>query len=257
MRILITNDDGLNSSGMLEAERALSALGEVWAVAPDRERSATSMGISLREPLRVISESPRRFMVTGFPVDCVNVCLFAEGFPRFDLVVSGINHGFNLGDDVHYSGTVGAARHAALHGHRAVAISAPAQLEGVGYRRPARWLCEWLGAFSAQLAPRVVYNINFPPEPNVPAEADDALPSWELTRQGRRIYSDRYQEIERGEHYSMIRLAESELGRHPDPGTDFDAIERGFVSVTPLELDQTDYEEQRRWQANLRQRVKN
>ena len=251
MRILITNDDGLNSNGMLEVERILSRFGEVWAVAPDRERSATSMGISIREPLRLIRESAHRFMVTGFPVDCVNVCLFAEGFPEFDLVVSGINHGFNLGDDVHYSGTVGAARHASLHGRKAVAMSAPIRSAHGDFRRPARWLGDWLGEWSGELRTGTVYNINYPDE--VPTDQDVPLPLWELTRQGRRRYSDRYQEVERGEHYSMIRLAESELGHEKAAGTDFAAVEQGLVSVTPLQLDQTDFEEQKRWQGIARQ----
>ena len=251
MRILITNDDGLNSNGMLELERALSRFGEVWAVAPDRERSATSMGISIREPLRIVRESPHRFMITGFPVDCVNVCLFAEGFPEFDLVVSGINHGFNLGDDVHYSGTVGAARHASLHGRSALAMSAPIRSAQGDFRRAARWLGDWLSLYVEQLRPGIVYNINYPEE--ICTDPDGPLPGWDLTRQGRRRYSDRYVEVERGEHYTMVRLAESDLGHVQDVGTDFAAVAGGLVSVTPLQLDQTDFEEQQRWQAIVQQ----
>lgn len=251
MRILLTNDDGLNSNGMLEAERALTGFGEVWAVAPDRERSATSMGISLREPLRLIRDSDRRFMVTGFPVDCVNVCLFSEGFPEFDLVVSGINHGANLGDDVYYSGTVGAARHAALHGHRAIAMSALLSAQD-DFRRPARWLAQWLSANLIHIQVGTVYNINYPQE--VVQAPELPLPLWEVTRQGRRRYADVYVAIEEAEEYTTLRLADSELGHHVEEGTDFAALERGVVSVTPLQRDQTDHTEWERWQART-QRV--
>lgn len=247
MRILITNDDGLNSHGMLHLEAELSALGEVWAVAPDRERSATSMAISIREPLKLTKESPRRYRVSGFPVDCVNVCLFAEGFPEFDLVVSGINHGYNLGDDVHYSGTVGAARHAALHGRRAIAVSAPIRSPQGDFRRVAGWLAQWLRAQLHELNTGVVYNVNYPEE--VELRPDHAFPAWRCTAQGRRRYYDQYSVLEEGPDHTLIRLAETELGHHLSEGSDFEAVEAGFVSVTPLALDQTHSQERQRWKA--------
>ncbi len=246
MRILLTNDDGLNSNGMLHLEAELANLGEVWAVAPDRQRSATSMALSIHDTLRVMREDEKRWKVSGFPADCVNVALFAEPFPKFDLVVSGINHGVNMGDDVHYSGTVGAARHGALHGLPAVAVSSPEIRHDGDFHRAARWTRLWLAENLNELKVGIVYNINYPHEENPASDAE--LPSARLTNQGRRVYHDAYEELEKGEDYFIIRLRDTQMG-HEDEArdTDFEAVEQGFVSITPLGLDQTEQQEKPAW----------
>jgi len=246
MRILISNDDGLNSNGMLHLEEELGQSAEVWAVAPDRERSATSMAISIRDSLRVIQAGERRFMITGFPVDCVNVALFLEGFPQFDLVISGINHGVNLGDDVHYSGTVGAARHAAIHGYKTIAISSTITRHDGDFRRVSRWFGSWLGENFERLKQGVVYNINYPTEPEGIAP-DAPLPEIRFTRQGRRVYHDSYRVMEEGGNYSVIHINESTLGRVLTSGSDFEALEQGFVSITPISISVSELEELEKW----------
>lgn len=252
MRILVTNDDGLGSHGLTHLEEELRPHAEVWAIAPDRERSATSQAITVFDTMRLIQVRERHFMLTGFPADCVNVSLFSGYFPEFDLVISGINHGVNMGDDVHYSGTVGAARHAALHNKRAVAVSCPIRDKNGDFRRAARWLRLWLEEYFDFLDPGTVYNINYPEERD--PSPDHPLPDFRVARQGRRIYDDRFDTLEEGregEHeYKILRLRESELGHSDGVGTDFDVLAAGLVSVAPLNTDTTHSAEIERWTTN-------
>jgi 5'-nucleotidase len=245
LKILLTNDDGLNSNGMRHLEEGLAPIGEIWAVAPDRERSATSQAISLRETLRLTRVSERRYMVNGYPADCVNVALYSGRFPRFDLVISGVNHGPNLGDDVHYSGTVGAARHAIIHRIRAVAISAPIGDHRGEFHRIAAWFRGWILENFADLRDDVVYNINYPLESGVAPDAPYPLPLF--TRHGRRSYLDSYEEIEDGGDYSVFRLKETVMGHREETDTDFAALSEGCISITPLGIQTTDMRELKRW----------
>ncbi len=249
MRILITNDDGLNSHGLTHLEAELRGTAEVWVIAPDRERSATSQAITVFEPMRLIEARERHFMLTGFPADCVNVALFSGVFPQFDLVISGINHGVNLGDDVHYSGTVGAARHAALHQKRAVAVSCPIREKNGDFHRVARWLRLWLDSHASMLDPGVVYNINYPAENG--ALPDDPLPDFRLTRQGRRAYHDGYDTLEEGRSgegpFRLLKLRESMMGSAPGLENDFAAVAAGLVAITPLNTDTSHTAEIERW----------
>lgn len=227
MRILLTNDDGLFTNGMLHLESELSQIAETWCVAPDRERSATSQALTLRETLIVQKVQERKFTVNGFPTDCVNVALFAGGFPEFDLVVSGINHGVNMGDDVHYSGTVGAARHAALHRKKSVAVSCPIREHNGDFRHVALWVRRWLELRASILEPRIVWNVNYP-------EANGSLPAARITFQGKRSYHDEYELLEDAPGRRVLKLKESTMGSEIEPGSDFDAFDAGFVSLTPL-----------------------
>lgn len=245
MRILICNDDGLHSNGMRNLEQVLSREYEVWAVCPDRQRSGTSQAISLRETMRMKEVEPRHFQVSGFPVDCVNLALHSGMFPAFDLVVSGINHGYNLGDDVHYSGTVGAARHACIHGYRAIAISCGIYDIGADFSHVARWFGAWLSGNLEALKPGIVYNINYP---EFPVEK----PEVEFTVQGGRIYHDAYEILEEGGKSFVLKLKETIMGHKQAEDTDFSAIEAGHVSITPLSLQTTHFQELQEWIENAR-----
>ncbi len=235
MRILLTNDDGLFTNGMLHLERAIAPLGDVYCIAPDRERSATSQALSLRETLLLKQVADRRYTVNGYPTDCVNIALFSGEFPSFDLVISGINHGVNLGDDVHYSGTVGAARHAALHRYRAIAVSCPIRSHEGDFSRPAEWLARWIKENPGLLSPGKLWNINYPED-----AGDGAFPEAVITRQGRRIYQDRYELLSESGDTRIYKLQETTMGRHVDPGSDFEVFESGRISITPLSTDTTD-----------------
>ncbi|MDH5656858.1 MAG: 5'/3'-nucleotidase SurE, partial [Spirochaetia bacterium] len=241
IKILLTNDDGLKSNGMKHLEEALREFGDVWAVAPDRERSATSQAISIRETLRMTAVNDRHFMVNGFPADCVNVAFYSGRFPRFDLVVSGINHGENLGDDLHYSGTVGAARHAAIHGIKAVSISCPVREHDGNFYRVALWLRLWLNKNFDLLEKGIVYNINYPKE-NA-KDIDDEFPESAWALHGRRQYVDQYEAIEETGNSTIFKLKETVLGFKDEKDTDFYLVNNGKISITPVSIQTTHREE--------------
>jgi len=231
--ILVSNDDGIYAAGVRALAAALASVGEVWVVAPDREQSAASHSLTLNRPLRVEERGERRLAVDGTPTDCINLAVNGLLSRRPALVVSGINHGGNLGDDVTYSGTVSAAMEGTLLGIPSFAVS---QLlaEGVGFGAAA--------TFAARLA-RAILDRGLPPETllnvNVPARPDGELQGYAVTRQGKRRYGDAVVEKTdpRGRKYYWI--GGDGAGFVPDTGTDFDAVERGCISITPLHLDLT------------------
>ncbi|MFN3603619.1 MAG: 5'/3'-nucleotidase SurE [Leptonema sp. (in: bacteria)] len=241
MRILIVNDDGLYSNGMIQLEKELKKEFEVYAICPDRQRSATSQAITIRETLLIRKITETHFSVNGFPVDCVNIALHTDLIPEVDLVISGINHGLNLGDDVHYSGTVGAARHAIIHNKKAIAISYDNyDLEG-NFEVVAKWFRNWIIENFAHLNTEIVYNINFP------YWVDSGFPDVEFTFQGKRLYKDSYDVLEESNQYWILKLKESILGKEILQGSDFYAIQNKRISITPLTLNTTSWKELEKW----------
>jgi len=230
LRVLLSNDDGVHAAG-LAALAAAFADDEVWIVAPDREQSASSHSISLHRPLRISEVGPRRFAVDGTPTDAVYMALnlLLKG-TRPDVVVSGVNHGPNLGNDVLYSGTVAAAMEGALLGVHALAVSLAA---------PPPHAFEHAAAFAAALARRLVAHP--PPAPsllnvNVPA---GPVGGYRFTRLGRRTYgTDVMEKLDpRGRKYFWIG---SEAGFQDIPNSDCNTVfDDGLVAVTPLHLDLT------------------
>ncbi|MBI5696280.1 MAG: 5'/3'-nucleotidase SurE [Nitrospirae bacterium] len=234
MLILATNDDGVYSPGLTTLAKALKELGDVYVVAPDREQSAVSHALTLHRPLLVEPVMDRVFSVNGTPTDCVNIAVGGL-LPRMpDIVVSGINKGGNLGDDVTYSGTVSAAFEAALMGIPAIAVSMVARQD---------FIFQGAAEFAARLA-RVLLdkgmgkdtllNVNVPNLP--PAE----IKGVKVTRQGRRIWGGSVLERidPRGKKYFWIG---GEVENWIDsPDADHEAVKQGYISVTPLKLDLTD-----------------
>ncbi len=232
MRVLLSNDDGVHSAG-IAALAAAFAGDEVWVVAPDREQSASSHAISLHRPLRLTEVGPRRFAVDGTPTDAVYMGLnhVLKG-SRPDVVVSGVNHGPNLANDVHYSGTVAAAMEAALLGVSAIAVS----LAGP----PPHDFSE-AARFAAALARRIVaspppapllLNVNVPPGP---------IRGYRFVRLGRRTYGNEVIEKTdpRGRKYYWIG-GEGGPTNEDIPGSDCNvALKDRLVAVTPLHLDST------------------
>jgi len=232
VRVLLSNDDGVHARG-LEALAAAFEGDEVWVVAPDREQSASSHAISLHRPLRMIELAPRRYAVDGTPTDAVymGLNLVLRRTPP-DVVVSGVNHGPNLGNDVLYSGTVAAAMEAALLGVNALAVS----LAGT----PPHDFSE-AARFAVALARRVVaspppapllLNVNVPPGP---------VRGYRFARLGRRTYGNEVVEKvdPRGRKYYWIG-GEGGPTNEDIPGSDCNAaLLEGLVSVTPLHLDST------------------
>ncbi|MDB4973284.1 MAG: 5-nucleotidase SurE [Myxococcaceae bacterium] len=232
--ILLSNDDGVHAPGIIEFARALKRLGDVFVVAPEREQSASSHRITLSEPLRHRDLGGNVHTVDGTPADCIYVALNLEGLlPRRPAVlVSGINHGFNLGMDVVYSGTVAAAREGALRGLRAAAFSADPQAGMQRVASHASGLVERLLALSTPPGAGVLFNVNYPREAPLGVKP---------TRLGRRDYVDvvEARTDPRGRSYYWIG---GPVAHHDAAeGADTAAVDTGYVSVTPLALELTDY----------------
>jgi len=230
-RILVTNDDGIYSEGLKKLANACREVGEVIIVAPDREQSAASHALTLNRPLRLLEIGDNEWIVDGTPSDCVNLAVLKllKGAPP-DLIVSGINFGPNLGDDVTYSGTISAAFEGALLNIPSIAFSA-AVGEHFSFDRCAAFAGELTRiALEQHKDPRVILNVNFPVAP---------FNGVKITRLGRRVYSEGVIERldPRGRKYYWIG-GEPPVW-HPGEGTDFEAIRNGFVSITPLHLDLT------------------
>jgi 5'-nucleotidase len=231
-RILVTNDDGYRAEGIQVLTEALESLGEVWVIAPDGEQSAVSHALTLERPLRVRAVGERRLVVDGTPTDCITLGLSSlmDGCPP-DVVVSGINRGANMGVDVHYSGTVSAAFEGVILGTPAIAVS---QVVGNGMSwnaaaEVARELTAWV--LEHGLPKETLLNVNVPLSPPR---------GLRLTRLGVRRYTEGVlkQRDPRGKTIYWIGGGEPVWERIP--GTDFNEVGNGWISVTPLHLDMTD-----------------
>lgn len=238
MRILLSNDDGVLARGLDALRDGLEDAGEVFVVAPEREQSGASRSLTLDRPLRVRRVEERVYSVDGTPTDCV--LLAVRGIPDMvqvqpDLIVSGINHGANLGDDVTYSGTVAAAAEGSLMGIPSMAVSLaswePTHFECAA--RVARVIVEQVRR--RPLPPGTLLNVNVP---DLPFES---LKGTRVTHLGRRVYPDKIvaQLDPRGK--TCYWIGGDTPTWLPGEGSDFEAVEAGFVSVTPLHLDLTDH----------------
>jgi 5'-nucleotidase len=239
--ILVANDDGIRSNGIQALARRLEDLGEVIVVAPDRERSAQSHAFTLDRPLRCEEIEPRRFMVDGTPADCVYIGLYKLCPTKPSLVVSGINHGYNLGSDVFYSGTVAGAVEAALRDVPAMAVSlewSRTMREDIeAFRTAADFVHALARATLAEGLPSgTLLNVNVPQQPKPRGYA------W--TRLGKRVYRDQVDERKdlRGRQYYWIGGPPEREGATDVPGSDLVAVARGLVSVSPLGLDLTHHD---------------
>lgn len=234
--ILVTNDDGIGAEGLAALVRALDGIGRIIVVAPEQEQSASSHAITLDKPLRIKEHSPRRFSVSGTPTDCVILAVHGILSEKPDLVVSGINHGPNMGEDVTYSGTVAAAIEGCILGINSMAVSLAAW-EAVSFdaaASAARQLARSLVAMNGGKAR--LWNVNVP---SIPARA---IKGFKVTKLGSRVYNDIIirKKDPRGKDYFWIGGAEP--GWNTGENTDFAAVSAEYVSITPLRLDFTDHE---------------
>jgi len=246
--ILVSNDDGIHSEGLRILRESLEKVGQVYVVAPDRERSAVGHSLTLDVPLRVTQMADRTFAVSGTPTDCIALGVLKILNSRPDLVVTGINVGQNLGDDITYSGTVSAAMEAALLRIPSFAVSLVTNGD-LQFEAAAR--------FSSRLAqiilqrglpPYTLLNVNVP---NVPLKEVRGV---KITTLGKRHYSETVLEKvdPRGKPYYWF--GGSNHNWEYQEGTDIEAISRNMISITPLHLDLTDYklaEEMKRWSIDL------
>jgi len=235
MIILLCNDDGIYSEGLTAIEAALREVGEIYTVAPDRAQSSMSHALTLHRPLRVQELAPRRLAVDGTPVDCVKLSLTGLLPVRPNLVISGINKGPNLGNDIIYSSTVSAAIEGALLGIPAIAVSL-VTFKDFDFRAAAEFTAELVERIAERGIPaKTLLNVNVPPG------LKNNLKGWCATRMGKRHYSETIVERvdPRGGKYYWI--GGDDLGFADEEGTDCKAVSEGYISVTPLQVDLTDY----------------
>ncbi len=248
MHILVTNDDGIESPGLFALKQALDPFGDVSVIAPDSNRSATARSITIRRPLEVdevtLPDGSVGYATDGTPVDCVRFAVLGLLGSIPDVVVSGINHGLNLGDDVTYSGTVAAALEGVLLGWPAIAVSAQSINREHWDTGDGVYDFRAVAAFAASLVP-IVMHAEFPPKMllnvNGPGLAPPDVLGARVTRLGRRIYNDQLELLDGGEGTrKRYRIYGDSPTHHPEEGTDFAAIEEGYLSITPLHFDLTD-----------------
>ncbi|HHV37303.1 MAG TPA: 5'/3'-nucleotidase SurE [Candidatus Cloacimonetes bacterium] len=234
MRILLVNDDGINAPGLRTMYKHLKEAGhEIIVVAPDNERSASSHSITLRRDISARQVAENEWSIGGTPVDCMVIALQKIVKEPVDLVVSGINAGQNMGEDVLYSGTIAAAIEAAMLGQRAIALSISAYEDQL-FDSAAAWTIKMIEKNIADiLASREVLNINFP---NLPFEE---VKGMRLTNTGHRRYYNFITITEEHEDGFDYRVTGSNPHWDLEPGTDSEAIDKGYISVTPLGFELT------------------
>lgn len=236
MRLLLSNDDGYQSEGLLELANCLAGVGEISVVAPERDRSGASNSLTLTRPLRCHQAANGFFYVDGTPTDCVHLAITGLLEREPDMVFSGINHGANLGDDVLYSGTVAAAMEGRFLGLPAVAISLVGR-SGSNFKTAAKVALQVLERLRGHALPAdTILNVNVPDLPF------QDLQGFEATRLGHRHKAEPVikasDPLDRPIYWVGPPGAEADAG----PGTDFHAIRHGKVSVTPLHVDLTRYQ---------------
>lgn len=240
MLILVSNDDGFFTDGIKALAKALRELGEVWTVAPDREQSASGHSLTLHRPIRAktINKQQNIYAIDGTPTDCVNLAVNRLMPRKPDIVVSGINRGANLGDDVTYSGTVAAALEAALLGLPAIAVSAVPTVKDEYHYEAAADFAAFLTQQVAKhkLDKGTILNVN------VPSETKQGERRSVICKMGRRVYDDILEERldPRGRPYYWVggSFVQSQI----DPDTDCEAAAHHKISVTPISLDMTNYQ---------------
>src|SRR5499425_1415491 len=229
--ILLTNDDGYDAEGLKVLAAVLEDFATLSIVAPNGEKSGAAQSLTLRQPIVVHPKGERHWAVDGTPADAVIVALHKLLLEKPDLVISGINHGANLGENVYYSGTVGAAREGALHHIPSVAISLCSKKDKVKFQnsaRVARATAEMI--FEEGLPDQVLLNVNVPEPWNGKVK---------FTRQSKKITRNQLTEGKDPRGRSYFWLFEQRIDKDVEPDTDYAAIFSGAVSITPLHLDPT------------------
>jgi 5'-nucleotidase len=236
--LLCTNDDGILAHGLDTLAKAAATLGEVTVVAPDREQSATSHSLTLHHPVRAVPRGERRFQVDGTPTDCVMLAVEALMPVRPDFVLSGVNHGHNMGEDVMYSGTVAAATEGVMLGIPSIAIS----FAGGELKAEPDVIADQVGVLGSLLKhltslasiPRdTLLNVNMPPLRGA------EIKGVRLTRLGRRVYSDSLMRMKDPRGRDIYWIGGGSASWSGPEDSDFRAVRDGYISVTPLTLDLT------------------
>lgn len=237
MHILMSNDDGVTAEGLSCLEKALSKIARVTVIAPDQNRSGVSSGISLETPLRVRKTIMGYYQLNGTPADCVKLALSGFLDEEPDMVVSGINAGANLGDDVWYSGTVGAAMEGRYLKLPSIAVSSIGEHgSDMHYETAASVVVDLVQKLQQQpMEPGLILNVNVPSVPLV------QLNGVKICRQGHRYFSEPLQATVDGRNEPIYWTGRVGRVRDGGEGTDFHAIHEGYASVTPMHVDLTEH----------------
>jgi 5'-nucleotidase len=237
MRILLSNDDGVNAIGLSVLAKSLQSLADITVIAPERDRSAVSNSLTLDLPLRIAKQENGFFAVNGTPADAVHLALtgYLDHLP--DMVIAGINSNSNLGDDVLYSGTVAAAMEGRFLGYPAMAIS-------LGCARPIGNHYETAGKIARILFQKLL-ELPLPKDTllnvNVPDLPFDKIKGIKVTRLGHRHMAENIVESQDAQGKTIYWIGPAGAEQDAGPGTDFHAINQGYVSITPIKTDLTDY----------------
>jgi len=235
VRILLSNDDGYQAQGLRELAKALEQLAEITVVAPDRDRSGASNSLTLETPLRVEQVESNVYCVNGTPTDCVHVAITGLLAHEPDMVISGVNHGANLGDDVLYSGTVAAAMEGRFLGSPAVAVSLVAG-GGRHFGTAVSLIRRMVGRMTDDPLPgETILNINVPDLP------ETSIRGVQATRLGFRHKSEPVVQARDPKDRPVYWVGPAGEGQDAGPGTDFHAVANGWISVTPIKIDLTDH----------------
>ncbi len=248
--ILIVNDDGIRAKALTLLQKKLAPMGSITTVAPETPKNATGNSLTLHKPVRVRQVDKHRYTTSGTPADCTRIGILTILKDNVDLVISGINDGANLGDDIYYSGTVAGAREAALLGIPAIASSLV-----TGNNKTKNF--DTAAAITFNLAQKVLQHslphrkfLNL----NVPNEPADKIQGVKTTRLGVRIYDRKVRERKDPAGKTYYWILGDILSGHRDKGTDLRAISEKFAAITPLTMDSTDYklsEIIKKWKINL------
>jgi 5'-nucleotidase len=251
MKILLTNDDGINAGGIKALFNAFHATHEVYVIAPESEKSACSNAITVRAQINIKRVAENQYSVSGYPADCVIIGLSGDFIPEVDLIIAGINHGPNVGDDLIFSGTVAGARTAYIFGKPAIAISINSyHRESKYFNDAAAFLLDFVQDISRDitdhaskvqkhngqlLAPPPFYNINYPDLPV------DQIKGKKFTKIGRRLYRDSFQNTNFTSDEATVQMG-GYIETVFSEGTDTTELEGGYISISPLVTDATNYE---------------
>ena len=237
MHLLISNDDGINARGIRVLSERMRAFGRVTIVAPDQNRSGASNSLTLENPVRINQVEDGVIMVNGTPTDCVHIALTGLLDKDPDIVLSGINDGANLGDDVIYSGTVAAAMEGRFLGLPAIAVSLVFEGRAEHFESAAEAVARLVGRLREDPLPAdTILNINVPDLPW------DEIRGFEVTRLGYRHRAEPVVKMDDPRGRPMYWIGPAGKGQDAGPGTDFDAVRRGYISITPIHVDLTRYQ---------------
>ncbi|MBP9022496.1 MAG: 5'/3'-nucleotidase SurE [Spirochaetes bacterium] len=234
MKIIITNDDGIEALGINSLFEILSKKHEVYMIAPDRQRSACSNAITIHGTVKLKKTDSRKYSLSGFPADCVNFGLCSGMFPEPDIVISGINHGPNMGDDIYFSGTVAGARAGYIHFRSAIAASFESFTDFSLISDASEFVRDFAEEKFKSESSNFFFNINYP------SIKKESIKGTKLTHLGKRKYVDRYDFVLENSKFSEYRLEGVVDSIHKD-GSDVTELSNGYISITPLHLDTTDY----------------